>query len=280
MKRGRPSDDYSRGQFQRILCERREALNLSLCALAQLARVNRGTLSQVMRGERPCGRTDRAALMHAVGLGLDLQEQFLPSSLYRSPEPELLLLDPPTCPHPPLQRGQGFLIREFYSEARREFGAVFKSAAVDSNYVLQADAAARMAWLYYEMDRIDESLSWVELGVDLIETCVGAPLDDIIDSVGADSHMPLCTASDPISHVLSRVLIIRCKALVERILYHGEWKRRSEADKHFSKSLALDEYLREPAQLGHSLRWQAVLLCSGPEPRRTDADKLLAGSRE
>jgi hypothetical protein len=218
--------------------------------------------------------------MHAVGLGLDLQEQFLPSSLYRSPEPELLLLDPPTCPHPPLQRGQGFLIREFYSEARREFGAVFKSAAVDSNYVLQADAAARMAWLYYEMDRIDESLSWVELGVDLIETCVGAPLDDIIDSVGADSHMPLCTASDPISHVLSRVLIIRCKALVERILYHGEWKRRSEADKHFSKSLALDEYLREPAQLGHSLRWQAVLLCSGPEPRRTDADKLLAGSRE
>src|SRR5208283_3305352 len=109
-KRGRPADDYSRDEFRRLLNCRLEELSLSVVALAQIARINRGTLSQVLRGRRPCGRTDRAALLRALALGSEVQQRFLAPFEVSVPQTELILLDPPMSPHPPLQRGQRFLI--------------------------------------------------------------------------------------------------------------------------------------------------------------------------
>jgi transcriptional regulator with XRE-family HTH domain len=280
MKRGRPSDDYSREEFRTLVCHRREFLKLSLVALAELARVNRGTLSQVLRGERPCGRTDRGALIHALGLGSQAHEQFLPSRDVYAPRPELILLDPPTSPHPPLERGQRQLICAVYPSAVQEFINVFRTAADSRDYVLQADAAARLAWAHYEMGIFQDSLKWVATSIKLIETHVGADLNEIIESVQSGSHSAVCAPSEEASHVLSRVLQIRCKLLVERIVYFQEQELRIKAERAFASTLALDQFLQIPAQLGHDLRWQAVLLISGMDPLKKDAERLLSASRE
>jgi tetratricopeptide (TPR) repeat protein len=218
--------------------------------------------------------------MHAIGLGPELQEKFLEPALRCAPERELLLLDPPTCPHPPLERGQRFLIRGLYREARREFEAVFKSAAAVRDYALQADAAARMGWLYFELDQAGESLRWLESSVEVIETYLGERLIEIIASLQPGSHSALCAENHSISHVLSRTLHIRSKVLAGRVIYHNEWERRAKADMYFSHSLTLDRYLKVPAQIGHDLRWQAALITSGPAPRRQEAENLLSESRE
>jgi transcriptional regulator with XRE-family HTH domain len=280
MKRGRPSDDYLREDFRTLVCQRRDFLKLSLVALAELARVNRGTLSQILRGQRPCGRTDRAALIHALGLGSRIEEQFLPGRDVYAPKPELILLDPPTSPHPPLERGQRHLICAVYSAAIQEFISIFRSAADSGDYVLQADAAARLAWAYYEMGAFDDSLKWVAMSIKLIETHIGAGVSEIIESVRPGSHSAVCAPSEEVSHVLSRALQIRCKLLVERIVYHQEHELRINAEKAFARTLALDQFLQIPAQLGHDLRWQAVLLASGMEPLTKDAERLLSASRE
>jgi hypothetical protein len=279
MKRGRHSDDYSREEFRMLVCNRRDFLNLSLVALAELAQVNRGSLSQVLRGQRPCGRTDRAALIHALGLGDNVSTQFLTASPVHTPKPDLILLDPPTSPHPPLEKGQRFLICALFPEALREFVAVYRAAADRRDYVLQSDAAARIAWVYYEMGLSADSLKWVGVSIRLIERFAGVPLSEIIASVQPNTHSALCPIDEGASHVLSRAMEIRCKLLVERILYHGE-PLRFEADNAFAQSLALDHHLEVPAQLGHHLRWQAMLMVSGFEPRRKEAEYLLSASEE
>jgi transcriptional regulator with XRE-family HTH domain len=279
MRRGRPRDDYSREEFRRLVATRREFLNLSLAALAELARVNRGTLSQVLRGQRPCGRTDRAALIRALGLEHEVQDQFLASPI-RARKPELILLDPPISPHPPLERGQRFLICALYPEALREFITVYRTAHADRDFVLQADAAARLAWAYFEMGLAQDSLKWISNSISLIETHVRTTLVAIIESVQPGSNSALCALNEEASHVLSRVLHLRCKLFVERIVYHQEVELRAQAYRAFAQSLALDEHLQISAQLGHDLRWQAVMLSSDAEPKKQDADYFLSASRE
>jgi hypothetical protein len=263
-----------------LVCNRRDALKLSLVALAELARVNRGTLSQVIRGERPCGRTDRAALIHALGFGTDVEEQFVAGFHRRAREPKLILLDPPTSPHPPLERGQRLLICAVYPDALKEFVNVYRAAAANQDPVLQADAAARLAWVYFEMGLVQDSLKWVDASIRLIESHVGAGLAEIIESVRPGTSSALCSFEDDAFHVLSRVLHLRCKLFVDRIVYRQELELRAAADRAFAQSLALDEHLQVSAQLGHDLRWQAVLLSSGLEPNKKVAESLLAASRE
>jgi transcriptional regulator with XRE-family HTH domain len=280
MRRGRPSDEYPREEFLKLVLNRRDFLGLSLAALAELARVNRGTLSQVLRGQRPCGRADRAALIHALGLGSDVQEDFLASPQDALQNPKLILLDPSTSPHPELDRGQLLLICAIYPEALREFINVFRSAGYRRNYVLQADAALRLAWAYFEMGLVTDSLKWVTTSIRLIERHVGAPLAEITDSVRPGSNSSLCTLNEEASHVLSRALHLHCKIFVERIVYNQELQLYAEAERAFTHSLGLDEHLQISAQLGHDLRWKAVFLASGIDPLKKEAANLLSRSRE
>lgn len=280
MRRGRPSDGYAREEFRELVVNRREFLGLSLAALAELARVNRGTLSQVLNGRRPCGKIDRAALIRALGLGKDAEEQYLATSPIHAGKSDLILLDPHTSSHPPLDQGQRHLICAMYPDANREFIDVYRSAASNADLVLQADAAARLAWMYFEMGVIEDSIKWISKCVRLIEKYVGAPLDEIIESVRPGAHSAIFTITEEASHVLSRALHLRCKLLVEKITYYQEFELRREADIAFSQSLTLDEHLQIPAQLGHDLRWKAVMIASGVERSGKDADKLISASRE
>jgi hypothetical protein len=195
------------------------------------------------------------------------------------PQTELILLDPPMSPHPPLQRGQRFLICGLYPDALGEFLNVFRAAAANRDYVLQADAAARMAWANFEMDHFRDALNWASLGIRLIETHLGARLNVIIKSVQPASRSAVCAVNDAASHVLCRLLSIRAKTFAERIVHHQDLQWRVEAERSYAQSLALDEYLRVPEQLGHDLRWKAVLT-AGLEPLRKEADDLLSASRE
>ncbi len=132
-------------------------LGLSECALADRAinqrtgmSLNRGTLSQVLRGFRPCASEDRTALLQAVKAAPDSYERFLCVSQLRSSEPEFILptadlhrfrafseergdpaFDPPSCPHPLLRRGQSFLARGFYPKALLEFTQTYRDAAAN-----------------------------------------------------------------------------------------------------------------------------------------------------
>lgn len=280
MRRGRPSDDYPREEFLKLVLNRRDFLGLSLAALAELARVNRGTLSQVLRGQRPCGKADRAALIHALGLGDDVQEHFLASPHSESPKPKLIPIDPSIYPHRQLDNGLLLLGRAIYPEAHTEFINVYRPAAGRLDYVLQADAAFRLAWVYFEIGAVEDSLKWVAKSISLIETHVRTPLVEIIDSIQPRSSSALCTLNDEASLVLSRALHLHCKILVERIVYNQELHLRTEADKAFRYSLAFDEHLQISEQLGHDLRWKAVLLASGIDPLTKEALDLLARSCE
>src|SRR5207302_7328938 len=113
VRRGRPRDDYPAEEFRRLLCEWREEHRLGLRAISAITGINRGTISQVLDGIRPCGRKDRETLMLTLGFAPDVQARFIPS-VTGFGEPELILLDPPVAAHPELQKEQKFLIQGFY----------------------------------------------------------------------------------------------------------------------------------------------------------------------
>jgi tetratricopeptide (TPR) repeat protein len=284
MKRGRPSDNYPRKEFLRIIMDRRQFLKASLVSLADDIGMNRGYLSRILRGERPCPRAEREALFDVLGVTLADKERqlFFPkgvSQTNRVSTGPIVPLDPPISPHPPLERGQRFLFSGRFPEAVHEFTAVFKHSAEAQDRALQADAAARLAWVDYELGLYPKALEWVEIGVKLIETRVGEPLQRIMDSLRPLSNSSLCPPNDEASHVLSRLLQIRCKALVEQVVYFGAESLREKATKAAEQSIALDRHLQLPDALGYSLRWRAVLMASDMRSQAQDAESLLSESR-
>jgi hypothetical protein len=147
--------------------------------------------------------------------------------------------------------------------------------------MLQADAAARLAWVRYEMALYDQAGTWATKSVHLLEQHVGKPLGEILQSLQHGSRSALISMGDRVSAVLSLALHIKTKAMIERVLYYDvpdPILASRDALAQSDQSIQLDEYLQLRGQLGHDMLWQAALLVAGIEPRREQSESLLTRS--
>jgi transcriptional regulator with XRE-family HTH domain len=265
MKRGRPSDEYPSEEFRRRACEQVLNLNLTVRQVEGRSGVNRGTISQVLRGQRHCAPDDRHALIVALEFSAEERQQFLPRV---EPElPELVLWDPSypySGDHLPVQRGRELLMRSLFPEARVQLTEAFNTALARRDYVRAADAAEVMAWLEHEvMDRENtRAFKWASTSIELIERHVGARIGQILSSVAAGSHSGEISAPAEVTSTLTKVLQIRSKLLAERVLYYAETKRAEEAQTAFRQSLTMDGFVATAGGYGHDFRWHARLLAS------------------
>jgi len=250
MKRGRPRDEYPNGEFRGTVLGNLAQRRLSLRALETLSGVNRGTLSAVLHGKRPCGRQDRAAILHALGFGSEVQARFLPVATSAS-EYDRISFDGRISAHPQLQGGQGLMSRAQFSEAYHEFKNVFETAVADGDTLGQAEAAGWLAWYHGELERFTEARRWVGVSIGLLERRLGMNTAEVIDSVSASQS--LSSASEKTAHVLSRALRVHGKILAVRIVHNLEFTWLPEARKAFEQSLRLDERLQLP-ELSHDRR--------------------------
>jgi hypothetical protein len=277
MKRGRPRDEYPSGDFRSTVLGTLAQRSFSLRALETVSGVNRGTLSAVLHGRRPCGRQDRAAIMRALGFGPDVQSRFLPAGSAASGECDRVLLDGRLSAHPQLQRGLVLMSRAQFAEAYQEFRNVFDSAALGGDKILQADAAGRLAWFHGELEQFMDARRWANVSVGLLEAYLGLNADRIIDAVATSQSRS--GAREKGAYVLSRALRVHSKVLAVRIVHHLEFAWLPEARQIFRQSLRLDERLQIP-ELAHDYRWKAVALSAEDGSQLKDVEALLSASRE
>ena len=278
VKRGRPSDEYPSEEFRRRASEQVESLDLTVRQVEGRSGVNRGTISQVLRGLRHCAPEDRHALMVALEFTEDEQQRFLPSLSAKIPE--LVFHDgtyPRTGSYEPIQRGRELLMRSLFPEARMQLTSAFRDALARRDLVRAADAAEVMAWLEHEaMDRENtRALKWVATSIDLVEKHVGTPIAQILASAETGSQSAEISADAEVTSTLAKVLQIRSKLLAERALYYGESRLQREAHAAFEQSLALDGFVHSAGGFGHDFRWQARLLAAD-RTGRDAAEKRIA----
>jgi hypothetical protein len=216
MKRGRPRDEYAHGEFRGVVLQELTRRSLSLRVLELLTGINRGTLSAVLNGKRPCERQDRATILRALGFAPDRQSPFLPPDSTPD-EHDRILLDGPLSSHVRPQQGQRFLSRAQFPEAYREFRQVFEVAATEGNTALQAEAAGYLGWFYGELERFDDSGRWLRESIRLIESELRMSRDEIVASISGSA--PISATSENLAQILGRALRIYNKVVTVKVLH-------------------------------------------------------------
>jgi len=277
MRRGRPNDDYPEREFRNLVLAALTDRGFSLRILEGLSGVNRGTISAILHGKRPCERQDRAAILRALRIAPETQAQFLPFVSSHASDHQLILLDGRLSDHPQLRLGQSFMSRAQFAEAHVEFQRVFNGAAASGDTLLQADAAGWLGWFHGELEGFNDARNWTRVSIRLIETLLGMDTDEIINSIGPSRSLSAGAAHAV--RVLARTWRIYSKVLAVRVVHHMEFAWLPEAKQAFDRSLRLDEGLQLP-ELGHSLRWKAVTLSAEDGSQLKDVEGLLAASRE
>lgn len=272
VKRGRPRDEYPHGEFRGVVLQELTRRSLSLRVLELWSGVNRGTLSAVLNGKRPCERGDRSAILNALGLLTEKKAVFVPGS-----EQDRILLDGRPARHEDLQHGQRFMSRAQFAEAHDQFRRVFEAAVASGDTTLQAEAAGFLGWFHGELERFDDARRWLIESIRLIEGELGMKTDEIVNSVKADVAMS--AMSERQAQILSRALRIYCKVLTVRIVHDLDYRWQAEVKRVFQQSIRLDERLRLP-ELPHNLRWRAVAASAEDRSTLRDVDTLLSQSRE
>jgi hypothetical protein len=277
MKRGRPRDEYADGEFRGVVLQELTRRSLSLRVLELLTGINRGTLSAVLNGKRPCERHDRSAILRALGFAPDREPRFLPPDSASPGERDRILLDGQLSSHARLQQGQSFMSRAQFQEAYREFRQVFEGAAAVGNTMLQAEAAGFLGWFHGELERFDDSRRWLLESIRLIESDLRMSTDEIVESIGRSA--PISATSERCAQILGRALRIYSKVLTVKILHDLDYAWLPEVKQRFHHSIRLDERLRLP-ELPHTLRWRAVAVAAQDNTTLQNVDALLSASRE
>jgi tetratricopeptide (TPR) repeat protein len=282
-KLGRPPSDYPREIFAKYLREEMRRLGLSLGALARGTDMRKGDLSGILRSLRACPKSGRERLLGFVKAPAEKYTEFRCCPSTEPPEPTLVwpvidlttmpryseyddkrpFLDASSCPHPRLHQGVRFLARGFYGEAHEEFTQIFQAAKDDRDYVLQADTATCLAWLYCDTGQFTESLKAAALSIDVIERhIVGARLRDAIH-LGRDFFYVGLTPDRPAVYILCRAYYIRYRLLLDRMLSSHDSPVRHHPIYNANADFSIVAYdaLRDfaPAFYGHSHRCAAVL---------------------
>lgn len=251
--RGRPSDDYPRANFVELLMERMKPSGLTTGALADAADVNRGTLLQVLKGLRACGRRDRVALMHALSVPSEVRKQFNPAEHIGTCLPKRDVYEV----------GDGFYLSEHTVNLgiTRQPGVEGQTTGSFLEYIL-------LAWLFQYEGDLDRAIRFVRLSLNDFARLVGVPTDTLLERPGEcaaflSSDMPAVDGY----RFLGLALYIYSSVLIERASYDPKWQGKVLNAPKLLGSLAnvqqrlIDlegsaEFLK---QVGHRLRLMAVL---------------------
>jgi hypothetical protein len=277
LKRGRPSDQYPGGEFRGVVLEELTRRSLSLRVLELLSGVNRGTLSAVLNGKRPCERHDRAAILRALGFAPEHQSRFFSVDATASGEHDRILLDGRLASNPGLQLGQRFMSSAQFPDAYRQFRETFEVALADGDTMLQAEAAGILGWFHGELERFEDARRWLLESIRLIENDLKMRTDEIVEAI--DGSAPISAVSQRPAQILARALRIYGKILSVKILHDLDYAWLPETRRTFHQSIRLDERLRLP-ELPHNLRWNAVALAAEDGSTLQKVDALLSASRE
>jgi transcriptional regulator with XRE-family HTH domain len=282
-RRGRPSDEYAREDFRKLVCDRRRFLGISLCALAKLAGINRGTLSAICSGKRPAAPDDRTAILQSLCVPPEIRRPFISNARslnqvyptnFRPGVVTSSALDPTPAALVPsaqfeelIRAGSHFRARSFFSDSRTKFAAACELADSSKNTLQQARAASEMSWLEYEQGRghYDPAWRWTEDCDRLVKAHSGYSFNEMVRSLAVGSSGGLLARGDPVSEVVSLALHIRRKILIELVAYHGQLELVDRAEQELRRGLQLDAYLDLPRQTAHDRLWQAILLVGGPK---------------
>ena len=277
MKRGRPRDEYPDGEFRGIVLQELTRRSLSLRVLELLSGVNRGTLSAVLNGRRPCERRQRLAILNALGLDEAENAHFLPARTNGLEKHYGALFDGRRASHPSIQRAQALMASALYHDAHNQLRQIFESATTEKDVLLQAEAAGYIGWFHGELERFDDARRWLLHSIHLIESDLQMRAGDIVQSIGSSTLVT--EVSNRKIEVLARALRIYGKVLTVRIVHDLDYARVPEAKRVFQHSTELDERLRLP-ELPHTLRWQAVAMSAEDTSTLQNIDTLLSRSRE
>jgi hypothetical protein len=281
-QRGRPeADDYPRQEFIDRVQRDMRRLRLSMVALSQMTGIVRGTLSHILHGARHCPSEHRFRILQALGVSATDWSGFV-SPLHGGP----VLIDPLSREDESIERGQHLLACGAFPGALVHFSSAYERAAASGDLVLQAHAAARVAWLYDEMDEFGRAFHRVDKSISLVERQRKARLAEVVHSVQPEGSSGLLARNyDLVGAVLNMVLHIRCRLLTRRLLYDTEICEGkcvlASATEATNMSLVVSRFLQDQAQLGYGLRWQACLVgaaCDSTASRH--AERLLAESQD
>jgi len=289
MKRGRPSDDYPRAEFVETALHRMKALGISQTALADHSQVHRagrslqvdrGTVSRIIRGQRPASHDVRLALMRTLEFEPELVARFEGPSRSVGQVSEPKLISDYNFPRRPLVKAVSLLVRGFYPDAARELKRIFGASADNGDAVLQADAAARMAWLHLEIGDFLNSERWAQRSITTSATFIGASMPEILRCVSrfpseGSSSKPLTA-----SRILSDALHLRSQILASKMLYVKDEGLNGAVQAGLERSLALDRRLDLPELIGNDLRWKAIMEVTGNQPNLISATKLIDESKD
>lgn len=301
-RRGRPSEDYQREEFVNLVQTRREFLGWSLCALARFAHVDRSTLSQILSRKRPCARTDRERILNAVGIPSELVSRFCPDHETTS-EPTLrwqsnhgasqrVASSTSTRSEPRysdagalLETARGLRAYSQFSDSRTILLDLIRDARGPKNQLLRAELAGDLSWLAYEQGSYHLALQWYEYAADALETLTGFAVEEILRSIRIRSQSSLLTFRGEASCVLSRILHIRRKTLIERTVYSGNGiggfsdQGFIDARRAVREQAELDTFLNLDNATANNKLWSSILLVNGREIRDREAERDLEEAR-
>jgi transcriptional regulator with XRE-family HTH domain len=268
-----------------VLQGRREFLKWSLHALAKAAGVDRSTLIQVLSGKRPCSRRDRLAILRALGVPPEVLRRFCPDygatvrTDIGSPGSEGGKTQEISTPAPTnlqnrnvarlLETARHLRAHSRFSESWPIFLGLLRDAEMSGDRLLQFELAGDLSWLEYEQGRYKHALQWYEYSKHRLESHTGFTMQEILESVHVRNQSNLLSVRDHTSHVLSHILHIRRKILIERTVFCESETQRperfGEALEAVEKGATLDRFLNLDYTQAHDNLWQSVLLVHGPQ---------------
>jgi tetratricopeptide (TPR) repeat protein len=264
--------------------------------------MDRGTLSQILSGKRPASRIDRLGILKAEGMPPDILARFCPdngtslttdlrshgeeSGRPQSEASASAQTEPGNDNAASLlEIARGLRASSQFSESRTILLNLLRDALASENRLLQVELAADLSWLEYEQGFYQQALEWYRFSADALKSHTGFALEEIVKSLRVRGQSSLLSASDRAAHLLSHILHIRRKILIERAVYGGNGTERFavkgfvEAWQAVQDGAELDRFLNLDRTRAHNDLWVSILLVNGEQIRDREARRSLEEAR-
>lgn len=206
MRLGRPTAEYPRKELAETLKRLMQKRGLRNGQLARLAGVNRGTVSHVLCGERPCSTQDRVALLKATGAPEELYAYF-------NCQHDAGMVEGETVNEPFFH---GFLPDPVYFPVSDIFSRAFNFGG-----------AARIEHLYFL--EFQESIRTASMALKSIADFVHVdPTELLLHPAAALDKFSAVEAVGPAYTTINMLLFVLASAIIDRSAYDPKWLRSSK----------------------------------------------------
>jgi hypothetical protein len=184
-----------------------------------------------------------------------------------------------------LEIARGLRASSRFSESRTILLNLLRDACVSKNRTLQLELAGDLSWLEYEQGFYDQALAWYKYAAEVLKSHTGFSIEEIVKSLRVKGQSSLLSAADQTARILSHILHIRRKILIERAVYAGNGVERFaqegfvEAWQAVQDGAELDKFLNLDRTRAHNDLWISILLVNGREIRDRQAERNLEEAR-